>query len=67
MLCVLKKIAVPLGCILLGGILGGGVATVHGQKEKNRLKEEAKRASDMAERAIVAAEKLAQKKNSESA
>ena len=64
MLCVLKKIAVPLGCVLFGGILGGGVVTVLGQKEKTRLKEEAVRASDMAERAIVAAEKVAQKKNS---
>ena len=67
MLCVLKKIAVPVGCVLLGSVLGGTVVSVLGQKEKNKLKEEAMRASDMAERAIVAAEKLAQKKNSESA
>lgn len=67
MLFTLKKIAVPLGCFLLGSVLGGTVVSVLGQKEKNKLKEETMRASDMAERAIVAAEKLAQKKNSESA
>ena len=67
MLFALRKIAVPLGCVLFGSVLGGGVVCVLGQKEKTRLKEEAMRASDMAERAIVAAEKLAQKKNSESA
>jgi hypothetical protein len=63
----LKKAVIPLAIFAGGVLFGSGVTHVVGQKEKNRLKEEARRASDMTERAIAVAEKLAQEKNIESA
>ena len=67
MIIFLKKAVIPLAIFAGGALFGAGMTHVVGQKEKNRLKEEARRASDMTERAIAVAEKLAQEKNIESA
>ena len=49
--------------ILIGAVLGGGVVAVISQKEKNRLREETKRAQRNEERAINAGEKLLEEYN----
>lgn len=49
--------------ILIGTVLGGGIAVAIGQKQKNRLREEAKRAQHTAERAVKAGEILQEECN----
>lgn len=49
--------------ILIGTIFGGGIAVAIGQKQKNRLREEAKRAQRTAERAVKAGEILQEEYN----
>ena len=49
--------------ILIGTVFGGGVVAVIGQKQKNRLREEAKRAQRTAERAVKAGEILQEECN----
>ena len=49
--------------ILIGTILGGGIVAVIGQKQKNRLREETKRAQRNEERAINAGEILLEEYN----
>lgn len=49
--------------ILIGAVLGGGVVAVISQKEKNRLREETKRAQRNEERAINAGEILLEEYN----
>lgn len=49
--------------ILIGTVFGGGIVAVIGQKQKNRLREEAKRAQHTAERAVKAGEILQEEYN----
>ena len=49
--------------ILIGAVLGGGIVAAIGQKQKNRLREEAKRAQRTAERAVKAGEILQEEYN----
>ena len=49
--------------ILIGTVLGGGIVAAIGQKQKNRLREEAKRAQHTAERAVKAGEILQEEYN----
>ena len=48
---------------LIYTVLGGGVVAVISQKQKNRLREEAKRAQHTAERAVKAGEILQEECN----
>lgn len=49
--------------ILVGTVFGGGIAVTIDQKQKNKLREEAKRAQRTAERAIKAGEILLEEYN----
>ena len=49
--------------VVMGNVLGGGIVAVIGQKQKNRLREEAKRAQRNEERAINAGEILLEEYN----
>lgn len=54
MFVVFKTVAM----ILTGAVLGGGVVSVVGQKEKNDLRQNVRRAQRIAERAVKDAETL---------
>lgn len=57
-----KILKVGIG-ILIGTVFGGGVDAAIGQKQKNKLREEAKRAQHTAERAVKAGEILQEECN----
>ena len=61
-MCKDKILKVGIG-ILIGAVLGGGIDAAIGQKQKNRLREETKRAQRNEERAINAGEILLEEYN----